>query len=48
MITLELNEHTVEDFKDALALQELGIPDEMIQEYYNRELERRERADGRT
>ena len=48
MITLKLNEHTVEDFKDVLFLQELGIPDEMIQEYYNRELERRESADGRT
>lgn len=35
MVTIKLNEHTVEDFKCIEELKALGIPDEKIQEYYD-------------
>jgi hypothetical protein len=35
MITLQLNDNTVEDMKYIEELRAMGIPDEKIQEYYD-------------
>lgn len=45
MITLVLNDHVAEDVELIQELQRLGLPDNLIQEYYDREQERR-KADG--
>lgn len=45
MITLVLNDHVAEDVELIQELQRLGLPDNLIQEYYNMEQERR-KADG--
>ena len=46
MITLTLNEHIVEDFECIQELKRLGIPDNLIQEYYDREQKRRQADRG--
>lgn len=45
MITLVLDDHVGEDVELIQELQKLGVPDNLIQEYYNREQERR-KANG--
>lgn len=41
MVTIQLNEHSVEDLKSINELRELGLKDEEIQVLYDREQERR-------
>lgn len=47
MITLTLDEHIVEDFECIQELKRLGIPDNKIQEYYDREQKRRQAPGGK-
>ena len=35
MITIQLNDHTADDVKCIQELQAMGIPDEVIQKYYD-------------
>lgn len=42
MITIELNEHTAEDWKLIQELIKDGVPEELIQQAYRITLERRE------
>lgn len=41
MITIELNDQTADDVKCIQELQDLGVPDELIQELYDSCLKRR-------
>lgn len=41
MITMELNEHIVDDWRAAEELRKMGFSDETIQELYNASQERR-------
>jgi hypothetical protein len=43
MITVQLNDFLAEDMKDIMYLQKLGVPDELIQELYDKEQERRKK-----
>ena len=47
MITIELNDQTADDVKCIQELQDIGVPDEIIQELYDSCLNRRkERSDN--
>lgn len=44
MISLELNEHTAEDFKQIKELRKMGVPDEVIQMSYDNTQNKRKAA----
>lgn len=35
MVTIKLDEHTAEHVRDIIQLQDMGVPDEVIQKYYD-------------
>ena len=41
MVRIELNEHSAEDLVFIAELQAMGFPDEIIQKYYDMEIQRR-------
>ena len=43
MLEIELNEHTVEDFKAMKELQKMGVPDDIINLGYRNTLKAREK-----
>ena len=42
MVTIKLNETSAEDAKAIMELKKLGISDEQIQEWYDKQQERKE------
>ena len=44
MLSLELNEHTAEDFKQIEELRKMGVPEEVIQMSYNNTQNKRKAA----
>lgn len=46
MVTIRLDEHSSEDFKYIRELQKMGVPDDVIQQYYDRQYPKKGGADN--
>lgn len=45
MVTIQLNEQAAEDFKYIRELQKMGVPDEVIQQYYDMQYQEKDGAE---